>query len=504
MAWNSVYDEVNSRRYTAISRNWSLQKFGGFGVWLDDQFYHALLTGLFDAEVARENLATALANATPQGNLACLVTARDAWVDRTQIPIGSFIVRLLSERLADRSLAALGYDVLARNHAWWWESRDPMRAGLASYGTSDVGEGLYKGTAFGARNESSMDNSPIHDEAEYDSVTRTLTTVDVGLNSLLAWDAECLAALAECLGKTEEAATHAARAEELRMRIRDVLWDGSRGLFANRLREGGFVRSVGPTSFFPLICGAATPEQAAKLLAHLDDPATFGGRLALPSVSRDDPAFADNTYWRGRIWPPLNFIVWHGLRRYRFDAQARRLVEASMALFRQSWDSRRLCPENYNADTGEALDQPDTEGFYGWGALMPMLGVAEVIDVNPWGGWEVENSGDPVSLGPVQTPAGSVSLRRERGSLELQRGGLSLLSTTVPGRITHIKIEPHLIEMRLPGLLPSGSTVTIPGAAARTAVLARLGTASLTPGSDGVIALPSSGLADRQRLLIVY
>ena len=104
MAWNTVYDEINRRPYTCISRNWNQSKFGGFGVWLDDQLYHALATGLFDAEMARENLAVALANATPQGNLACLVTANDAWIDRTQIPVGAFIVRLLYERLA-RSLS---------------------------------------------------------------------------------------------------------------------------------------------------------------------------------------------------------------------------------------------------------------------------------------------------------------------------------------------------------------------------------------------------------------
>jgi putative isomerase len=503
MAWNSVYDKVNARPYTAISRNWSLQKFGGFGVWLDDQFYHALLSGLFDAEVARENLATALANATPQGNLACLVTARDAWVDRTQIPIGSFIVRLLSERLADRSLVALAYEVLARNHAWWWENRDPMGKGLVSYGNSDVGEGLYKGTAFGARNESGMDNSPIHDEAEYDKATRTLTTIDVGLNSLLAWDAECLAVLAEAVGRVEQSTAHATRAEALRRRIRDELWDARRGIFANRLRDGRFVRSVGPTSFFPLICGAATSEQAERLLAHLDDPATFGGRLVLPSVSRDDPAFADNTYWRGRIWPPLNFIVWHGLRRYGYDVHASRLAEASMALFRQSWDDRRLCPENYNADTGEALDQPDTEGFYGWGALMPMLGVAEVMDVNPWGGWEVVNSSDPAKLGPAQTPAGPITLRREHGTLELYRDRSLLLATTVPGRITQIRIEPRFLELSLPGNLPQGCTVTVPSSAGRLVMLARLGTTSLTAGSEGVFRLPGGG-TERQWLVIVW
>ena len=31
-AWNTVWDEINQRSYTSISRNWNLAKFGGYGV----------------------------------------------------------------------------------------------------------------------------------------------------------------------------------------------------------------------------------------------------------------------------------------------------------------------------------------------------------------------------------------------------------------------------------------------------------------------------------------
>src|SRR3712207_6158085 len=157
IAWNTVWDPINARPYTAISRNWNLSKFGGYGVWLNDQQYAALLSGLLDPEVARENLATAFASATPDGNLACLLTANDAWVDRTQLPVGAFLVWLLYLRSRSRPLLRTAYGALVRNHAWWRRTRDPEGRGLVSFGTSDVGEGLYKGTHFGARNESSMD-----------------------------------------------------------------------------------------------------------------------------------------------------------------------------------------------------------------------------------------------------------------------------------------------------------------------------------------------------------
>ena len=122
------------------------------------------------------------------------------------------------------------------------------------------------------------------------------------------------------------AAEHRARSGATCAKIRTELWDETRGIFANRLRSGAFVRSLGPTSFYPLVAGAATEAQVDRLVGHLADPATFGGEPGIPGTARDDPAAKDNVYWRGRIWPPLNTMVWHGLRRYGRNAEASRLA----------------------------------------------------------------------------------------------------------------------------------------------------------------------------------
>ena len=462
MGWNTVWDEINARPYTSISRNWNQSKFGGFGVWLNDQHYAALMTGLLDADVGRDNLMATLASATPQGNFACLVTANDAWVDRTQLPVASFLVWLMFLRSGSRPLLQLMADSLARNHAWWWANRDPQSRGLVSYGTSDVGEGLYKGTSFGARNESSMDNAPMHDEARYEGGTRTLDCMDVGLNSLLALDAEMLALIAAELGDIAGAKAHAARASATRDKIRTVLWDESRGIFANRLWSGTFVRSLGPTSFYPLVAGVPTSEQTEALLRHLADPATFGGSVVIPGVTRDDPAFGDNVYWRGRVWPPLNYWVWQGLRRAGRPEEASDLASRSFDLFSAAW-ANRLCPENYNATTGEPLDQPDTEGFYGWGALMPLMAVGEITDVTPWHGWSLTNTGEDVDLGPLQSPIGSIKLSTRNGRLTLVRGSEPLLRTTLTGTMTHLEIRTGVLGFVLPDDVEEDAEVIIPG-----------------------------------------
>ena len=69
-----------------------------------------------------------------------------------------------------------------------------------------------------------------------------------------------------------------------------MLWDPQRRIIANRLRSGRFARSIGPTSFYPMIAGAATPEQVEELMAHLDDPTRFGGEPGIPGCATTPPS----------------------------------------------------------------------------------------------------------------------------------------------------------------------------------------------------------------------
>jgi putative isomerase len=484
IGWNTVWDGANRRPYTSLSRNWVAQKFGGWGVWLNDVLYHGLMAGLFDTEIARENLAAVFAGATPAGNLPCLLTGRDSWVDRSQPPIGAFIVWLLYLRTRDaRILSDDSYEVLARNHDWWWRTRDGNGDGLVEYGTSPVGGGLYRGTKLAAKDESSMDNSPVHDEATLRTDVWTLDCADVGLNSLLALDGEMLANMARALGHDAEAERFSTQSDALKARIRERLWDADRRVFANRLWSGKFTRSLAPTSFYPLIAGAASPEQAHALLPLLKDVSKFGGTWRLPSCTRDDPAFPDNVYWRGRVWPPLNFLVWHGLKRYGFDAEASDLADDSYRLFQGEW-ARRNCPENFSAVTGEALDQPDTDFFYGWGALMPTMAVGEITDVNPWNGWEIIHGAGDSSVGPLLTPAGTAFVQSVSAWMKVIVSGDTILQATVPGRYRHIEIGERAMRLVLPPIPADDDRkrwLAFPQVPRERVAAARLGGQPLTP-----------------------
>jgi putative isomerase len=503
VAWNTVWDETNARPYTAVTRIWNL---GKFAVWYNDQTYAALLSGLFDADLARENMATAHAGATPQGNIACIVTSNDAWVDRSQPPNGSVAVWQLYLRSGERSIVEANYQALARNQRWWRRERDPDGIGLISCGTSDVGEGLYKGTVFAARNETGMDNSATHDEAVYEPATHSLSTIDLGLNCALALDAEMLAKMATLLGRHADTAEFAANAASSRKLISEELWDDSRKIFANRQRSGGFVKSLSPTSFYPLSCGAASDEQARHLLAHLQDENTFGGLYGLPNATRDDPASAENVYWRGRIWPNVNYVVWLGLRRYGFFTQAGDLAAMSYALFMKNWRSERIAAENFNAVTGEAMDQGDTDPFYIWGALLPMMAVGEIIDFDPWRGWTVSNAGQDVALGPILSPNGKASLAIVAGRLSLAIDGTPLLAMDFAGRLSEISLDGGRFTCVVDADVACDGSIDLASIAPSTVLAIRFGDAvpDFAASRAGGIAVKIAAAPERRRFSVYF
>ena len=467
MAWNHVHDFINQRPYTALSRFWNTKKFGGFGVWLDDILYNALCWGTFRLDHAVDNLEAVFAHQTEAGNFPCLVTGYDAWLDRSQPPVASYVIWTLYQRSGDCSLLERYYQDLLRNYHWWWEKRQMGDTGLLAFGTSlDAGDGLYKGTKLAAKDESTMDNSPLHDPVPFDESTGLLMAADVALNSIAVIDGEVLALMAKELGHGEVCSELQTRVETHKHRIASWLWDEEREIFANRMMDGNFVPSLAPTSFFPLAAGIGTPEQIDRMIErYLNDEQKFGGKWVMPSVTRDDPAYHDNIYWRGRIWPPLNFWVYQGLRRAGRDQDASAFSEKNWALFSHGWKDR-LCGENFNAETGDIHDQPDTDGFYAWGALLPVIIVSDVMDFSPWHGWSIMAPAEMhARIGPMQSPVGPCFVCRGNDDiwwLEHAENSKVFLKTNITGRISALLLDRDKPVAMLPIITGNDFWITFP------------------------------------------
>ena len=79
--------------------------------------------------------------------------------------------------------------------------------------------------------------------------------------------------------------------------------------------------------FLPLWAGVATPEQAQRLVQHLTNTSEFWRAYGVPTLSADDPYYDPTGYWNGPVWVQWQYLVFRGLVRYGYYAEARMLAE---------------------------------------------------------------------------------------------------------------------------------------------------------------------------------
>jgi len=106
-------------------------------------------------------------------------------------------------------------------------------------------------------------------------------------------------------------------------------------------------------------------------------------RFSVPSASRDDEAYLENNYWRGRAWGPQTALVWLGLRRHDALPQARAarqlLVAQNLGLVLQNWRQSNHVMENINSVCGAGEDGGGwgADPCYTWGALFGHVALLE-------------------------------------------------------------------------------------------------------------------------------
>lgn len=104
---------------------------------------------------------------------------------------------------------------------------------------------------------------------------------------------------------------------------------------------------------------------------------------SVPSVVHSNPAYTDQTYWRGRVWGPMNLLIYFGLNHSAYAnisdiTKARKnLCMQSRALLLREWRDKGHVHENYNAMTGWGSDVRNSNPFYHWGGLLGLIGLWE-------------------------------------------------------------------------------------------------------------------------------
>lgn len=301
-----------------------------------------------------------------------------------------------AQRIAD----LLQQQQYLQQHFEWFDSVSPGTR-LPSANGDSVGTSLQRVNDAGGRLKgyrwngvsSGMDNTP--------------RGRDVGWSNLLwidaisqqALSAKCIVELASAVGDTAVAAEYQAKYDTIKSVVNELYWDEEDGFYYDIHRDSTpgavtFSKVKTPASYWPLLAGLASPEQAARMAEHVQDPAVFGGDVPWTTLARNDPEFrSDGGYWRGGVWLPTAYMGVKALEQYGYDDLASQtasdLVQHMLQTYQQ-YDRNPGTPEvdgtvweYYDPDEPRpGQNQNARPDFTGWSALGPIsLFIENVIGI---------------------------------------------------------------------------------------------------------------------------
>jgi hypothetical protein len=401
--WTVLYQAGSHRLYTPSSRAGILPRpEGGQDHWTilgENSLFNSLGLALESQKLAVDTLRAVLETQYPNGNIPNWRGRFGGSADRSQPPVGAYVVLKLFERLGDMEVLQHAYPYLQRWHDYWTAPRpnglarrDGNGDGLLEWGadTELVGRNVpaWEKNASGRMRagwESGQHDLPNWDAAPFNEESGTLMLNCVDLNSLYALDSWCLAEIASVLGRPTEAERYRDQYEKTRTLVNSRLWNEKDGFYFDRTWDGRFSVHRAASAFFPLLARIPDDARAQKMLKHLLDPKQFWGDYVIPSISRDDPDFRPESQqsWRGAVRPSTNYLVYQGLKAYGFDVVASEFARKSAEMFLRSFDSFGLSPENFDSLTGEAGGQRYQSG----GPLAALIAVEEYLDFTPQEGF---------------------------------------------------------------------------------------------------------------------
>lgn len=175
------------------------------------------------------------------------------------------------------------------------------------------------------------------------------------------------------------------RAEKRKKEINQYMWDEEKGFFFDydyvRKRKSKFYSLAG---FVPLWTRVASPEQAERMVEHLEKFETENGLMitdsaSLPPELRAEIEHEDYKHtlvesikpkqWDyPNIWPPVEYLVVIGLLQYGYIEHAKRIMKNSLACEAKVFKKHKMFFEKINGITGDVTPNYHyiNQGGFGW------------------------------------------------------------------------------------------------------------------------------------------
>ena len=233
-----------------------------------------------------------------------------------------------------------------------------------------------------------------------DNACTSLVCVD--LNSMLYRVENDLAAMIDmyfagefsCRGRQYSTAYWRNQAEYRRQLMKKYLWNDADGTWYDyNIDTGRQQPFVSASNLLPLWAGSATPHEARRAVAsQLPKLLHSGGIASTGPISKTQPG--PERQWDAPYgWAPHQIMIWEGLKRYGFEAEARQAAMAWLRmLVRAAVEYNGLITEKFNVEkeshkvdaeygnVGARFEYVPAGGF-GWTNTSFLLGLHYLTDI---------------------------------------------------------------------------------------------------------------------------
>lgn len=154
-------------------------------------------------------------------------------------------------------------------------------------------------------------------------------------NALLVQSGRDLAAMAREIGQDGD--RFEAQADRTAQAMNARLWDDAVGRYV--AWDVVADRAVDPlvsAGFTPLFAGVPDADRADRCVTTMRRHGFLDVDVAVPTYAPRAFGFDPARYWRGPVWINLNWILRHGLARYGYDDDARRVDASTLRLVRDA------------------------------------------------------------------------------------------------------------------------------------------------------------------------
>lgn len=232
------------------------------------------------------------------------------------------------------------------------------------------------------------------------------------LNALMYKELCAMDYLATRLKMEEIAIQFRREAETLKASIREHCWDKRDGFYysvdlnllpveapaVNGVKPGELFLHVGQprqydcliqrlcvwSGFMAMWAGIATEEEAKEIVSrHYCDTLSFNAPAGIRTLSPQEKMYnvkasGNPSSWQGPVWINVNYLVFRGLVRYGFVAEACELAEKTILLLGRDYERFGALHEYYLPENGEPVLN---KGFQNWNLLV--LNMAAWLEGKP-------------------------------------------------------------------------------------------------------------------------